>query len=304
MLIYRAKHNLIHQLHPLTALSFIVVVTFLALLFSHPVYLFGLLLVTGLVLAAAENLREWKPYLEVSLGMLVIIMLVNSCLVHVGTTVLWNGPNVPVIGRIRITLEALCYGAAMGVRLLVIISIFCLYTYAVHPDKVLKLFSRLGNKSVLAITMGTRLFPLMLGDVLRITEVQRCRGAKLDTGSFMQKVKNRLPIINVLLLSSLESSLQTAEAMQARGYGSGKRTYYSRELWRPRDSLIMSATVLAFLLGLWSAWQGWANYTYYPRLENITRSDFPAAAVLIFLLAIPAFLSWGCKKWPRFKSKI
>ncbi|SFR01210.1 energy-coupling factor transporter transmembrane component T family protein [Desulfoscipio geothermicus] len=304
MLAYREKDNLIHKLHPLAAVAYISIIIILSLIFSHPVYLLGLLLAVGTVIIASGNFREWTPYLLISLGMITVIMLVNAVFVQAGSTVLFYGPRVPVLGKIRITLEAICFGIGMGIRLLVIVSAFCFYTYAVHPDKALKLFSKFGNKSVLAVTLSTRLFPLMIRDVRRITEVQRCRGVKLDTGSRWQRVKNRLPVINVLLLSSLERSLQLAESMQARGYGSGKRTCYTRDLWRPRDCLIFSAAVLSLLTGIWAVWQGWAGYTYYPRLESLQLNDLKMAAVIVLALTVPTVLSWGWKKWPLLKSKI
>lgn len=304
MLAYHEKDNLIHKLHPFTALALVAVITLLALIFSHPVYLVGLLIAVGMVIAASDNLSEWKPYLLISLGMIVAIVLINAVLVRAGSTVLLYGPRVPVLGQIRITLEAICYGLGMGIRLLVIISVFCFYTYALHPDKVLKLFSRFGNKSVLVIILSTRLFPLMIQDVKRITEVQCCRGVKLEQGSRWQRIKNRLPIINVLLLSSLERSLQVAESMQARGYGSGKRTYYSRDLWRPRDFIILFAAASALISGIWAALKGWSGYTYYPRLEKFRLDELKLAVVVVIALIVPAVLSWGWKKWPLLKSKI
>ncbi|MCG8399972.1 MAG: energy-coupling factor transporter transmembrane protein EcfT, partial [Firmicutes bacterium] len=188
--------------------------------------------------------------------------------------------------------------------LLVIISVFCFYTYAINPDKALKLFSRFGSKSVMAVTLSTRLFPLMIRDGLRITEVQRCRGVRMDTGGRLQRIKNRLPIINVLLLSSLERSLQLAESMQARGYGSGKRTYYTRDLWRPRDYLIMAAATFSMLAGVWAALQGWSAYNYYPELEKFDLGHLKTAFVITLALTIPALINWGWKKWPLLKSKI
>lgn len=304
MLAYREKNNLIHKLHPITSVAYIAVILLLSLIFSHPVYLLGLLLAVGTVIVASGNLREWKPYLLVSLGMIMVIMFVNAVVVQAGSTVLLYGPRVPVLGKIKITMEAICFGAGMGARLLVIISAFCFYTYTIHPDKVLKLCSRFGSKSVLAITLSTRLFPLMIRDVRRITEVQRCRGLNLDRGSRWQRVKNRLPIINVLLLSSLERSIQLAESMQARGYGSGKRTYYSRDLWRPRDYLILYAVTFSLITGIWAALNGWSGYNYYPRLERLNLAELKPAIFVALFLTVPAVLSWGWEKWPLLKSKI
>jgi len=304
MLVYREKDNLIHKLHPFTIMTFIGIVFILSLVFSHPVYLLGLFIAVGAVIIAAGNFQEWKVYLKFSIAMIIVIMLINVIMVHAGETVLISGPRVPVLGRINITLEALAFGAGMGVRLLVIISVFCLYTYSVHPDKVLKLFSNCGNKSVLVITLSTRLFPLMVKDYFRITEIQRCRGVRFDTGSWWEKAKNLLPIVSVMLISSLERSLQLAESMHARGYGSGKRISYNREYWRPRDYLILAAVMISLLCGIWAAVNGWSSYNYYPQLPEIQINEFKMASLIVFLLAVPAILNWGWEKWPILKLKI
>lgn len=304
MLVYREKDNLIHKLHPFTTVAFVGVVLLLSLIFSHPFYLLGLFLAVGTVIIAAGNYPEWKGYLKLSLAMIAVIMIINAVLVHAGSTVLVVGPEVPVLGKTRITLEALAFGAGMGVRLLVIISIFCLYTYAVHPDKVLKLFSRWGNKSVLVITLATRLFPLMAGDFRRITEVQRCRGVKFHTGRWWERARNWLPVFSVLLLSCLERSLQLAESMHARGFGSGSRTYYNRDLWRPRDCLVISALMVGLLTGIWAAVQGYSGYSYYPRLARIDLGELKMAMIVVLALAVPAILNWGWKKWPLLRSRI
>ncbi|MDD2585876.1 MAG: energy-coupling factor transporter transmembrane component T [Syntrophomonadaceae bacterium] len=304
MLVYREKDNLIHKLHPFTIVAFVGVVFILSLVLSHPVYLLGLFLAVGVVIIAAGHLKEWKVYLKFSIIMIIIIMIINAIFAQVGETVLFIGPRIPVLGKIKITMEALAFGAGMGVRLLVIISAFCLYTYAVHPDKVLKLFSKWGNKSVIVITLSTRLLPLMVGDYLRITEVQRCRGVKLDTGRWWERAKNILPVVSVILISCLERSLQLAESMHARGYGSGFRTYYTRELWRPRDYIILTALFISFITGVWAALQGWSNYSYYPRLSVINLGEIKAASIVVLTLMIPAILNWGWKKCPLLKSKI
>lgn len=304
MLAYREKDNLIHRLHPFATALFVATIVFLSLVFSHPVYLLGLLLAISAVIVASGNLQEWKSYLLLSLVMIVVIMLVNAVVVQAGSTILFHGPQVPVLGKIRITLEAICFGAGMGIRLLVIISAFCFFTYAVHPDKVLKLFSRYGNKFMLAVALSTRLFPLLITDARRIIEVQRCRGVNLDRGSRWQRLNKYLPVLNVLLLSSLERSWQMAESMQSRGYGSGKRSCYTRDLWRPRDYLIIAAVLAALAAGILAALQGWSGYAYYPRLESLKTNELGPAVMITILLALPALLGWGWKNWPLLKSKI
>lgn len=298
MLAYEFKDNLIYKLHPLTSIIFVGVVFILALIFSHPIYLLALLIPVWVVLGAAGNLKEGRSYIKFSLIMVFMIVLINILFARAGSTIIYQGMDIPIIGRLEISLESVLYGLGMSLRLLVIISVFCLYTYTVNPDRALGWGSRLGGKSVLAVTISLRLFPLMIKDFQRISEIQRCRGVKLKTGSFWQRAKNTIPIISIMLLSSLERSLQLAESMQARGYGSGPRSSYDRDLWRPRDYLIIALSIVALLLGIGSALSGWSIYRYYPVLEEITWLDLLLSLILALSLLLPAILNWGEKKWP------
>lgn len=304
MLLYREKDNLFYKLHTFTIVFFICVIFFLSLIFTHPAYLLGLLIVVGGVTIATGNFKEWKGYLKFTIPMIILIVLINALFVHAGATVLYKGPRLPVIGKIKITLEAIAYGVGMGIRLLVIISVFCLYTYAVQPDKFMKMFSRIGNKSVFVIILATRLFPLMISDYRRIMEVQRCRGVKLDTGKWVDRAKNLLPVISALLLSCLERSFWQAESMYARGYGSGKRSIYIKDLWRIRDYLIIFMSSLGLVVGILAYISGYASYEYYPRLIRFEMIELKMLIVVIIILLFPVILNWGWKKWPILRSKI
>ncbi len=304
MLVYREKNNLFYKLHPVTLMAYVCLIIALSMVYSHPLYLLGILFAIGLVMISSDNLQEWKGYLKFSILMILVILIVNVIVVNRGATVLYRGGRLPVIGRIKITLEALTFAIGMGIRLLIIISGFCFYTYTVHPDGVLRLFSKWGNKSVLVITLATRLFPLMIEDFRRISEIQRCRGVKLNSGRWYERAKNTLPIFSVLLLSSLERSFQIAESMHARGYGSGDRSSYKRNYYRPRDYLILMSVFFAITLCLWAYLMGLSTYKYYPRLQSLDIQSIVIVGILTFILSFPALLNWGWKKWKTLRLKI
>ncbi|RJQ25243.1 MAG: energy-coupling factor transporter transmembrane protein EcfT [Peptococcaceae bacterium] len=305
-LFYREKGLFLQSMHSVAALAYIAVLFVLTLVFSHPFYLVGLLLVTALAIWAADGLEAWESYLKVSLGMIILIIIINPIIVHAGKTVLWHGPRIPVIGRLTITLEAICYGAAMSVRLLAVISVFCLYNLIVHPDKTLQVFSRFAHKSTLIISLATRMFPAMVRDLNSIRDVQRMRGVDFASGNLKEKIKKYSSLLNILLLSSLEGSLQTAEAMQARAFGSGPRSCYRRELFRPRDLLCLSGCGLALTSGLYGLFRGFGRYQYYPQLGYLIDGSMNmlVLAVVLMGLLVPVALSWGWKHCRYLKSKI
>ncbi len=304
MLAYKQQKKLFHSLRCEVALCYIASLILLSLLFSHPLFLLALFMALNMVILSAGIALEWLSYLKFSLLLIFLITLVNSLFVRAGATILFRGPHLPIIGTIRVTLESLCFSAGMGIRLLVILGAFCLFTYAVSPDKVLKILGGRGSKTMLALSLSLRLFPLLVDDFARITEAQRCRGVSFQTRNRRQRFEKYIPILNTLLLSSLERSFQLAESLQSRGFGIAKRSSYREELWRPRDVLVLLSTVPGIALGVALALNGWAGYRYYPSLQPIEGLEMMMSAFLGLFFIFPALLNWGWEKWQFLRLKI
>ncbi|KYH32914.1 energy-coupling factor transporter transmembrane component T [Neomoorella mulderi] len=303
---YQDKGLFLQSLHPVAALSYAGVLMVLALLFTNPLYLLGLLLVIILAVAAVDGLAAWETYLKISLGMMLLVIIINPLVVHAGETIIWWGPRLPVFGRLTVSLEAICYGAAMSVRLLAIISIFCLYNLIVHPDKVLSLLARFASRSALVLSLATRMFPAMIRQMENIREVQVVRGVDFHAGTLKERLPKYAALMNILLLSSLEDSLEIAEAMQARAFGSGRRSCYRRDTWRPRDSLCLGGSLLALAVAVYGQAKGCSTFSFYPELDYLIKGPMTVIVLIIIILAlsVPVVLSWGWQRCPYFKAKI
>ncbi len=305
-LFYEDKGVFLQNHHTIAILTYLAVLFTLSLLFSHPLYLVGILVVGFLAIIAAEALDSWESYLKIGLWMAILIMIVNPLVFHAGKTVLWHGPVIPVLGNVTICLEAICYGAAMGVRLLAVLTVFCLFNAVVHPDKTLSLFSRFAYKSALIASLATRALPAAGRDLANIREVQQMRGVNYGSGGPRERLRKHTWLLEVLLTSSLEGALQTAEAMQARAFGAGPRSRYRREPARPRDFLCFTAGLLALVFSLSAKAKGYGDYVYYPQLGSLVADAATVfwLGVILFCLSLPVILSWGWRHCPCLKSKI
>lgn len=302
---YKDKNTFLQNVHTVATLTYLAALLLLPIIFAHPLYLLGVFLIGILAVFVSDAVEECLPFLVMGIWVAVFVMLLNPLLVQNGTTVLFYGPELPVIGRLRITLEAICFGATMGVRLMAIILAFALYNAIVHPDKVTGLFSRFAWKSSLVVSLATRMIPATARDLSNAREVQQMRGVDFSSGGFRERLRKYSWLLEVLLLSSLEGSLATAEAMQARGFGSRRRTCYNRELVRPRDYLCFMSGLSALIIGIYARFAGYANFSYYPQLDTLAAaSDLIWLGVIIFCLLFPLILSWGWKHWPYLRSKI
>ncbi|MGB4428386.1 MAG: energy-coupling factor transporter transmembrane component T, partial [Thermacetogeniaceae bacterium] len=265
----------------------------------------GVFLVSLLAVFASDSADECIPFLVIGLWLTVFVMLFNPLIAQHGNTVLLYLPELPLIGRLRITLEAICYGAAMGVRLMTIILAFAFYNAVVHPDKVTGLVSRFAWKSSLVVSLATRMIPSAARDLSSAKDVMQLRGVDFSAGTFRERLKKYTWLLEVLLLSSLEGSLATAEAMQARGFGAGRRSCYRRELVRPRDYLCFFSGLSALLLAVYAKLQGYADFLFYPEFSSFAwGSELIWLVVIVLCLSIPLILSWGWKHWPYLRSKI
>lgn len=302
---YKDKNTFLQNVHTAAVLIYLAALLLLPLILVHPLYLLGVSLIGILAVFVSDAVEECLPFLVMGIWVAVFVMILNPLVAQNGSTVLFYGPELPVIGRLRITLEAICYGATMGVRLMAVILAFALYNAVVHPDKVTGLFSRFAWKSSLVVSLATRMIPTAARELYSAREVQQMRGVDFSSGSFRERIKKYSWLVEVLLSSSLEGSLETAEAMQARGFGAGRRTYYYNELMRPRDYLCLFSSLAAFVIALYARFKGYADFSFYPQLDSFTvGSDLIWLGVIIICLVFPLILSWGWKHWPYLRSKI
>ena len=100
-----------------------------------------------------------------------------------GLTVIARLGDLPVLGQTDITLEATVAGAVLGLRATLLVLCGALYTSAVDPDEVLRLFRRFSFHSALSATLATRMVPVLTRDARRLAEAQRCRPGPASCGS-------------------------------------------------------------------------------------------------------------------------
>ncbi|RPF49335.1 energy-coupling factor transport system permease protein [Thermodesulfitimonas autotrophica] len=305
-LFYRDKGLFLQSLHPATVLVYLTVLLILALVFANPLYLLALFLLLALLIREADGVRAWEGFLRAGVFLMLVIMTVNPLVIRAGKTIIWHGPQVPYWGRLDVSLEALYFGAVAGLRLLVMLSIFCLYNLVLNPDRLLNLFSGIAGRSVLLITLATRLLPAMAQNLQRTAAVLRLRGVDIEAGGLRQKVKGYACLYNILLLSSLEDALAVAESMQARAFGSGRRSVYRRNTFRPRDTLCTGGSLLALLAACWGWRSGYGRFTFYPEADYLIKdgATLGVLGVVLLYLSVPLILSAGWKRCRFLRSKI
>ena len=242
----------------------------------HPM-LVGISLVSGLVLGIC--LRGWRAVgrgVRWQLPFVVLVALVNPFFSASGSTELAR------IGLHAIYLESLVYGACMG-AMLVAAMLWCSNAAAVLTgDQVLGLLGNLMPVVALMLSMVMRLIPRLMhraGEVSNAVEActaARCGGTPRAGSSALpdarreQRAGRRLRLVTVLMAWSMEDSLQTADAMRARGWGAGEtRTAYRQRMLRGRDVVELVVLVACVALCGLVVHVARAAFPFYPRFGTL-----------------------------------
>jgi len=163
---------------------------------------------------------------------------VNPLVARDGVTLLVRGIDVPVLGRLDVTLEALAAGAVLGLRALAIVLCFALYAAAVDPDEVLRLFRRISFRSALTAALATRMAPVLARDARRLSDAQRCRP---------DGPASRATLVRAVAAGALDRAVDVAATLELRGYAGARRPPRERARAWSRHDLAFAAAAGALI---------------------------------------------------------
>ena len=211
---YRRRASPLHAARAAAGCAYCASLLVAALVLSAPIALGAVLLaIVGAGVGATVG-RELRRAAWFATGLGVAVMLINALVVRDGLTVIARLGNLPVFGQTDVTLEATVSGAVLGARAVALVLCGALYTAAVDPDQVLRLFRRFSFHSALTATLATRMVPVLARDARRLAEAQRCRPGPPPS---------RARLVRAATSGVLDRALDVAAALEVRGYGSARR---------------------------------------------------------------------------------
>ena len=303
MFLYKRRDFYLQRAHPAVVLFYLLALLTGAIANSNPLLLGLLLLPLVLLFIQAGAIREWIGALKYIAFMILVLMLVNSIINQMGGTVLFAGPRLPVLGTVMVSWENIVYTLVMGLRLLVVLTVFMLYNLAVNPDHSLFIFDRILPRTTLLLALAARMIPYLSVRLRNAAEIQQCRGVAYHKGNLVSRIRNRLPLCKVLLLSALEDSFNLGESIQGRAYGSGPRSNYSPQRMRTGDWILLVTAFISLGLLLFGLVSGLGQYRFYPFLgelyEGTGEFRFMLGVGVLFMVA--PIMSWGWKRWTYLK---
>ena len=246
--------------------------------FMHPV---SLLISLGSALLYAIDLNGKQAVhfsLRLVLPMMAMAAIINPVFNHEGATILTYLPS----GN-PLTAESILYGLASAIMLASVITWFSCYNAVMTSDKFVYLFGRIIPALSLILSMTLRFVPKFKAQLHVVSEAQRCVGRDVSDGTMLQRLKNAITILSIMVTWSLENAIETADSMKSRGYGLPGRTAFSIYRFGERDknALIWLCFCGFYIFAGWMA--GGLKWQYYPIIKGTLTGAFPWSFQLVYL---------------------
>lgn len=268
--------------HPAVLFCYLAGVLGLCLASLHPLYVAG-----SMACALCVNLWLRGPgptlrTLRFALLLFCIVALANPLFNGRGATTLFFLFQTPF------TLEALLYGVCSG-GMLVSMWLWCaVWQQWMTGERFYYLFANFAPTLSLMGSMVCALLPQSARKLAQIRLCQRGGAGKKE------RVRGGVRQLSALLVMDMEDSMQTADAMRCKGFGSGKRTVFSLYRFGVQDGVLLGVSAALLALAVWGVALANAGLSFYPFL----RGGAPSAALFGCLLAfclLPLFVQG--KEW-------
>jgi energy-coupling factor transport system permease protein len=258
----------------------------IVVLTNNPVY-------RGLVALVAVNLLVARRRPGVSLRALtgflgafaLVTILYNPLISHAGEHALLRLPEaIPGIGG-PITLESVVFGVSAAVGIVAAALAVAPLMLLLDPTDLLDVMPVALHGVGTALAASLNLVPAVARSFRRVREAEALRGGRRRGPGAL------LAVIVPVALTTIESSITLAEAMEARAYGSGPRTHQGGNAldWVDRAVIASAAAGAAVVL---AARLAGAPLDWYPFPTVTVPGVNPVVAAACLLLSAPLLMPY------------
>lgn len=204
------------------------------------------LITVALILVSRVPLKMVLKSVKPIAVIVIFTGLLNLFYVRGGTPLLdWH--------FIHITSKGIFTAVFMAIRIICLVIISSLLTYTTTPTMLtdaierllspLKIFKVPVHTLAMMMTLALRFIPTLVDEIDRITNAQKARGADLESGGIVEKIKALIPIIVPLFVSAIRRAYELADAMDCRCYVGGEgRTRMKKMKLGARDFIFLAIT--------------------------------------------------------------
>ena len=162
------------------------------------------------------------------------------------------------LGPVSITKQGLWMAFYLVIRLVYLVIGSSVMTFTTTPNQLtdglekgfrfLKKVHIPVHEIAMMMSIALRFIPTLFDEFNKISNAQKSRGADLESGNFITRIKAFVPILIPLFISSFRRANDLATAMECRCYNGGDgRTRMKVLKIKPRDIIALSVSVLVFV---------------------------------------------------------
>jgi len=233
---YRRGTSVIHRIDPRSKMIYVILFTALTVYFVNPLVLLLVLSSSFPIVLISRIASRWSQSIKGSLFFIAFIFIFNFIGIVLATGSVW---------------DAVISGISMSIRFIALISIFSVFFLTTSPEDLTQSMVQVKIPYDYALTfnMAMRFVPTLSREAQIIMDAQKSRGLEMEKGNLIQRIKNYIPVLIPLIISSFRRAELVADAMESRAFGaSKKRTSLYVLAMGKRDALFILITVLSFLL--------------------------------------------------------
>lgn len=267
-----------YRSHPLLNFVYFAVIIGVTMFSNHPAILLSSFITAWFYSVLLKGKKAMRFNFMVLLPVILITVLLNALNVHNGVTVLFylNGN--------RITLEAIIFGFVQGIMLSSVIIWFTCFSAIVTEDKFIYLFGRIAPVIALTISMIFRFIPLLKNRFNEVSTAQRCMGRRKNGRSLTRRIRQFGKEISILIAWSLEASIESADSMEARGYGLRGRTSFHLFRLTGKECRILVLMLVLGVICIVACAMDYTNIYYYPKILLPPLSFVQGISILSFCI--------------------
>ncbi len=253
---YFPAKSIIHRIDPRIKICltlFLIVLTFVAFNFASIGVIVGFIILSMILTKV-----PMKIYLKSLKPVVFIVSFTAVFNLFYGT-----GEPLITIGFLQITMGAILNSILIALRIICLILISSVLTFSTSPTQLTDAIERLlkplaiikvpVHEFAMMMTIALRFVPTLLEETDKIMSAQKARGADMESGGIMQRVKALIPVLIPLFVSAFRRAYDLATAMESRCYTGGEgRTKMKILKLCKRDAiaLVVNVLVLAVVIVL------------------------------------------------------
>lgn len=262
---YQPGTTLMHRLDVRSKLLVFTILLVMTFLFGHwlPNLCLAVIAAALLLLAGTGVVVVLK--LLAPLSIIVVIVVAFAALGFNAETAAVESSREVLIaflpdGRLPLTVGGLYYGISLGLRIFTMVMLTTLLLVCTPIDHFVAAMRqvRVPHFIVFIVMTALRFIPTMQNRAEQVLEAQRARGARIDQGGMIKRIRAYIPIMVPLITSGIRMSDDLAAAMINRGYGATKRPTALMTLQSAfRDYLVAALALTALGVVMWLKISGW-----------------------------------------------